>query len=82
MKINNSVFLKRDNNIVDCYKILFPVAIFRKSMYNKIYDMSKKELYKKCIERSLSDSFMRSEFYNRPTFLYLSENIEKFKSNE
>lgn len=75
LKINNSVFLKRDNNILDCFKILFPVAIFEKNMYNKIYDISKKSPYKKCIEISLSDSFIQSDFCNRPTFLYISENI-------
>lgn len=75
LKINDSVFLKRDKNIVDNYKILFPVAIFEKNMYNNIYNISKNINNKKCIELSLSDGFMRSDYYNKPTFLYLSENI-------
>ena len=75
VKINDSLFLKRDNNILDNFKILFPVAIFEKSVYNNIYNISKNTNNKKCIELSLSDGFMKSEFYNRPTFLYISEKI-------
>jgi hypothetical protein len=75
VKINDNLFLKRDNNIIDEYKILFPVAIFEKNIYNSIYNIASTKNNKLGIEISLSNAFMESEFNKRPTFTYISENI-------